>query len=157
MVAMAGGARAEPTILPFRASEILSINAAEGAAAIHIELGILMAMDGAAVGEEVMRIGQGLWVGMGRGNMVAAVAMDALVCRVAVAAGRGMVGTVVVVAGGRLARGLGMVEVGNAAVVVVVVVTTTVEAGNVVVVVVVTAAVEVAVVTAVAVMVAEET
>jgi hypothetical protein len=80
-----------------------------------------------------------------------------LVCRVAVAAGRGMVGTVVVVAGGRLARGLGMVEVGNAAVVVVVVVTTTVEAGNVVVVVVVTAAVEVAVVTAVAVMVAEET
>jgi hypothetical protein len=123
---MAGGARAEPTILPFRASEILSINAAEGAAAIHIELGILMAM-------------------------------DALVCRVAVAAGRGMVGTVVVVAGGRLARGLGMVEVGNAAVVVVVVVTTTVEAGNVVVVVVVTAAVEVAVVTAVAVMVAEET
>lgn len=122
---------------------------------IHIDMGILMAMDGAAVGEEVMHIGQGMWVAMDRGNMVVAEAMDALECRAAVAAERGMAGTVV--AGGRLAReGARMVEVGNAAVVMVVVVTAAVK------VVVVRAAVEVAVVraavvTAEVVMGAEET
>lgn len=95
---------------------------------IHIELGVLMAMDGVAVGEEAMHIGQGLWVAMGRGNMVVAVAvaMDALGCRAPVAAGRGMAGTVV--EGDRLAREEAvMVEVGNAVVVMVVVVTAEVE------------------------------
>jgi hypothetical protein len=96
---------------------LVSTDATEGAVAIHIELGVLMAMDGAAVEEETMHIGQGLWVAMGQGNMVVAMAMDALGCRAAVAAGRGM-------AGDRLAREeAGMVEVGNA----VVVVTTEVE------------------------------
>jgi hypothetical protein len=83
-----------------------------GVAAIHIELGVLMAMDGAAVEKEAMHIGQGLWAAMGQGNMVVAVAMDALGCRAAVAARRGM-------AGDRLAREEAwMVEVGNAVVVV---------------------------------------
>ena len=137
----------EQNQLSFLAFEILSINAAEGVAAIHIDMGILMAMDGAAVGEEVMHIGQGMWVAMDRGKMVVAVAMDALECRAAVVAERGMAGTVVV--GGRLVpEGARMVEVGNAAVVMVVVVTAAVEVAVVraaVMVVVVTATVEVAV------------
>ena len=48
----------------------------EGAAAIHIELGVLMAMDlGDAVEGVVTRIEQGLYVAMGRGNAAAAVVM----------------------------------------------------------------------------------
>jgi hypothetical protein len=141
----AGGLGKSRTSYPFLRLRLVSTDAAQGVAVIHIELGVLMAMDGAAVGEEAMHIGQGLWVAMGRGNMVVAVAvaMDALGCRAAVAAGRGMAGTVA--AGDRLAREeAGMVEVGNAVAVMVVVV-------------VVMAEVEVAVVKAAAVAAEEET
>lgn len=84
-------------------------------AAIHIELGVLMAMGLVdAVEEVVRRIEQDLWVAMGRGNTAVAMrierdlwvamgqgnteevaaAVDALACMVAVGAEWGMVGNV---------------------------------------------------------------
>lgn len=60
-----GGLGKSRTNYPSLRLRLVSTDAAEGVAVIHIELGVLMAMDGAAVEEEAMHIGQGLWVAMG--------------------------------------------------------------------------------------------